>query len=103
MITPNDFVWCASELECFTDIEVLHLLLRWVSPDTPGVAGSVRDTCASRLLQAWLRYCGGNALDLLTCLDVESSADVSAQAMESLFKKAPVTELLSNFDLLTDE
>lgn len=65
--------------------------------------GSVRDTCASRLVQAWLRYCAGNVLDLLTCLDVESSANISAQAMESLFKKAPVTDLLNNFDLLTDE
>ncbi|KAI0235791.1 Condensin complex subunit 3 [Lamellibrachia satsuma] len=64
---------------------------------------SVQETCSSRLVQSWLRYCAGNVLDLLTCLDVESSAETSTQAMETLFKKAPVTDLLNNFDLLTDE
>nr|XP_006813156.1 PREDICTED: condensin complex subunit 3-like [Saccoglossus kowalevskii] len=63
----------------------------------------VKQTCATKLLQAWLRTFQGNVIDLLNCLDVESSSDVAEQALNSLFKSVPADELMSNFDLLNDK
>lgn len=63
----------------------------------------VREACSSRMLQSWLRIYEGNILELLKALDVENSLDTSEQALKTVFKKIPVPELISNFDIINDE
>ena len=65
---------------------------------------SVRDACATKLLQAWLRIFDGNVLDLLRCLDVENSTDDTAElTLKVVFNKVPPAELVDNFDLLNEK
>jgi len=66
-------------------------------------AESVREACASRLLQAWLRTFNGSTLELLNCLDVENSVEVCQQMLGILFKKAPTADLVSGLDILSEE
>ena len=61
---------------------------------------SVKDACAGKLLQAWLRIYDGNVLDLLGCLDVENSCKTAELALNVIFKKVQPQELVDNFDLL---
>ncbi|XP_071792780.1 condensin complex subunit 3-like [Asterias amurensis] len=63
-------------------------------------ADSVKDACAGKLLQAWLRIYDGNVLDLLGCLDVENSCKTAELALNVIFKKVQPQELVDNFDLL---
>ena len=65
---------------------------------------SVREACATKLLQAWLRIFDGNVLDLLRCLDVENSTDDTAElTLKVVFNKVPPAELVDNFDLLNEK
>lgn len=66
------------------------------------VAECVKEACSSRLLQAWLKTCEGNVLDLLKCLDVSSSVEACRLALKALFKTPNPQELADNFDLLDD-
>ncbi|XP_078660150.1 condensin complex subunit 3-like [Branchiostoma floridae x Branchiostoma belcheri] len=75
---------------------------------------AVREVCGTKLLQSWLRLFEGNILDLLGCLDVESTCGTDEDtatgkttgeetietAVISMFKQTPTDELISNFDLL---
>ena len=63
----------------------------------------VQESCATRLLQTWLRTFDGNILELLKCLDVENSLETSELVLKTIFKKVPAHELVQNFDLLNDE
>ncbi|XP_033756629.1 LOW QUALITY PROTEIN: condensin complex subunit 3-like [Pecten maximus] len=65
-------------------------------------ADSVKDACAAKLLQAWLRMLEGNALDLLSSLDVETSSETCELVMYALFKPSPLPELVVKFDILDD-
>ena len=62
----------------------------------------VQDACSMHLLQAWLRTFEGNILELLNCLDVENSEETVEKTLVAMFKKAPVTELMDNFDVLDE-
>ncbi|XP_069140747.1 condensin complex subunit 3-like [Argopecten irradians] len=66
-------------------------------------ADSVKNACASRLLQAWLGMLEGCALDLLSSLDVESSSETCELALNELFKASPLHELADKFDLLNED
>ncbi|GFR80137.1 condensin complex subunit 3 [Elysia marginata] len=61
---------------------------------------TVKTTCASKLLQSWLRACQGNALELLERLDVQSSVKVCHKALHQLFKTSGILDLVGNFDLI---
>ncbi|XP_019644482.1 PREDICTED: condensin complex subunit 3-like [Branchiostoma belcheri] len=75
---------------------------------------AVREVCGTKLLQSWLRLFEGNILDLLGCLDVETTCGTDEDtatgkttgeetietAVMSMFKQTPTDELISNFDLL---
>ncbi|OWF55102.1 condensin complex subunit 3-like [Mizuhopecten yessoensis] len=65
-------------------------------------ADSVKDACAAKLLQAWLRMLEGNALELLTSLDVETSSETCELALYALFKPSPLQDLVEKFDLLDE-
>jgi hypothetical protein len=64
---------------------------------------SVKEACSGKMLQAWLRLFEGNILELLKALDVENSGETSELALKTLFQKTALPELISNFDLLTEE
>ncbi len=65
---------------------------------------AVKDACATKLLQAWLRIFDGNVLDFLKCLDVENSTDNTAElALNVVFNKVPASELVDNFELLNEK
>ncbi|XP_060066514.1 condensin complex subunit 3-like [Ylistrum balloti] len=66
-------------------------------------ADSVKDACTAKLLQAWLRMLEGNALDLLSSLDVETSTETCELALYALFKPSPLRELVDKLDLLSDD
>ena len=63
----------------------------------------VKEACASRLLQAWLRLFEGNILELLKALDVENCVETADAALRSMFKKTPSNDLVSNFTLLDEK
>ncbi|CAH1247093.1 NCAPG [Branchiostoma lanceolatum] len=79
-------------------------------------AEAVREVCGTKLLQSWLRLFEGNILDLLGCLDVETTCgtdeDVTTgnptgeetieAAVMWMFKQTPTDELITNFDLLKE-
>ncbi|XP_033122987.1 condensin complex subunit 3-like isoform X2 [Anneissia japonica] len=60
----------------------------------------VRETCASKIITAWLRTFEGNVLELLKCLDVENSCETAEMALKKYMKRIPPEELVENFDLL---
>ncbi|KAJ8316952.1 hypothetical protein KUTeg_004856 [Tegillarca granosa] len=62
----------------------------------------VKETCSSKLLQTWLRTFGGNVLDLLGSLDVESSLETCELAVQELLKSSSPEELVEKFDLLDE-
>ncbi|XP_071948625.1 condensin complex subunit 3-like [Antedon mediterranea] len=62
----------------------------------------VRETCASKVLTAWLRTFEGNVLELMKCLDVENSCETAEIAMKKYLTKIPSEELVENFDLLNE-
>ena len=64
---------------------------------------SVKDSCASKLLQAWLRTFEGSIVDMLQCLDVESCLDLAEKTVNCLLKKVPARELVQSLDMLNDE
>eukprot|EP00058_Branchiostoma_floridae_P024891 XP_002610381.1 hypothetical protein BRAFLDRAFT_120047 [Branchiostoma floridae] len=75
---------------------------------------AVREVCGTKLLQSWLRLFEGNILDLLGCLDVETTCGTDEEvttgqptgeetieaAVMWMFKQTPTDELIMNFDLL---
>ncbi|XP_078577288.1 condensin complex subunit 3-like isoform X2 [Branchiostoma floridae x Branchiostoma japonicum] len=77
-------------------------------------AEAVREVCGTKLLQSWLRLFEGNILDLLGCLDVETTCGTDDEvttgqptgeetieaAVMWMFKQTPTDELIANFDLL---
>lgn len=63
----------------------------------------VAKTCANQVLQSWLKAFAGNVLELLKCLDVESSAEICEKALTTMFKGSAVGDLVANFDLLDDK
>jgi condensin complex subunit 3 len=48
----------------------------------------VRATCVDMLIEQWLKQLDNDILQLLECLDVESSPDTSELVLETLFKEA---------------
>ncbi|XP_071476753.1 condensin complex subunit 3-like [Diadema antillarum] len=63
----------------------------------------VRDVCASKLLQSWLRAFDGNAIDLLEKLDVENACSTAELALKTIFQKVPPTGIIEDFDLLNED
>ncbi|XP_072041085.1 condensin complex subunit 3-like [Amphiura filiformis] len=64
---------------------------------------AVKEACATKLLQSWLRTFDGNVLDFLKCLDVENSTDDTAElALNVIFNKVSPAELVDNFELLNE-
>ena len=64
---------------------------------------SVRDACASKLLQAWLRTFEGSIVEMLQCLDVESCLELAEKTVMCLLKKVPPKELVQSMDMLNDQ
>ena len=64
---------------------------------------TVKDSCSSKLLQAWLRTFDGSIVDMLQCLDVESCLDLSEKTVNCLLKKVPAKELVQSLDMLNDK
>ena len=63
----------------------------------------VKDSCSSKLLQAWLRTFDGSIVDMLQCLDVESCLDLAEKTVNCLLKKVPAKELVQSLDMLNDQ
>ena len=63
----------------------------------------VREACASKLLQSWLRTFQGSSVELLQCLDVETCPEIAEKTVSSLLKKVPAKELVQSMDMLDDE
>ncbi|XP_064602516.1 condensin complex subunit 3-like [Liolophura sinensis] len=63
----------------------------------------VAKTCANQLLQSWLKSFAGNVLELLKCLDVESSVEICEKALTTMFKGTAVGDLVANFTILDDK
>ena len=64
----------------------------------------VKEACYSKLLRTWLRTYGDSTIELLNCLDVENSLEVSQQLLTVLFQKTTsVSDLISDFKLLDDK
>ncbi|CAL1528460.1 unnamed protein product [Lymnaea stagnalis] len=63
----------------------------------------VKVACSNKLLQSWLIDCEGNVLDLLARLDVQSSVKTCETALNILFKKSEIGELVQRFDIINDK
>ena len=64
---------------------------------------SVKESCSSKLLQAWLRTFEGSIVDMLQCLDVESCLELAEKTVNCLLKKVPAKELVQSLDILNEE
>ena len=61
---------------------------------------SVRDSCTSHLVKAWLNTYSGDKLTLIGLLDVENSLEVAQQLLGVLFKKLTPEELTTGSELV---
>ncbi|KAM5271550.1 condensin complex subunit 3 [Ctenodactylus gundi] len=55
----------------------------------------VKEAMKKHLLQGWLRFTGGNILELLHRLDVENSSEVAVSVLNALFSVTPSSELVA--------
>ncbi|XP_052249367.1 condensin complex subunit 3-like isoform X1 [Dreissena polymorpha] len=62
----------------------------------------VKQACAGKLLQAWMRTFNGSYLDLLKSLDVEDSTEICTMVLKTLFEASSVTDILERFDILNE-
>uniref|UniRef100_A0A8D2IV96 Non-SMC condensin I complex subunit G n=1 Tax=Varanus komodoensis TaxID=61221 RepID=A0A8D2IV96_VARKO len=63
---------------------------------------AVKEVVQKKLLQAWLRLCEGNVLELLHRLDVESCPEVGVTALNAMFLLSSLNDLIKNFADLDD-
>ena len=64
---------------------------------------SVKRVVSGKLLQAWLSHFQGNVLELMHCLDVESSVDICHLVLTNLFGNSTVTDLVKGFTLCDNQ
>nr|XP_033804584.1 condensin complex subunit 3 isoform X2 [Geotrypetes seraphini] len=63
---------------------------------------AVKEVMQKKLLQAWLRFCNGDVLELLHCLDIENCSEVAISALNVMFALSPINELVQNCKNLDD-
>ncbi|XP_030047085.1 LOW QUALITY PROTEIN: condensin complex subunit 3 [Microcaecilia unicolor] len=63
---------------------------------------AVKEVMQKKLLQAWLRFCDGDVLELLHRLDVENCSEVAISALNVMFALSPINELVQNCKNLDD-
>lgn len=98
------FYWIAMQLfQTQILLGVFSTLLAMYYNFSCDCSETVKESCITHLVKAWLTTYSGNKLNLIGLLDVENSLETVQQLLGLLFKKSTPDELIAEIDFLDDE